>query len=97
VRADWLIPDTASHTGRHRVIVGTEGILELGGDSLTLANVNGAEQIDCSQDAVLFGPRLVDDVLNRTDTAIGQEHCFFTSELTLRAQLNAVRCGNLTA
>ena len=96
IRADWLIPDNASHTGRHRVVMGTEGILEIGGDALTLTNGSGTEQIDCTNDPVLFGTRLVDDVLNRTETAIGQEHCFYTSELTLRAQLQAVRMGNLT-
>lgn len=96
VRADWLIPDNATHTGRHRVVMGTEGILEIGGDSLTLTNGSGTERIDCTTDAVLFGTRLVDDVLNRTETAIGQQHCFHTSELTLRAQLQAVRLGNLT-
>ncbi|MES2458994.1 MAG: Gfo/Idh/MocA family oxidoreductase, partial [Armatimonadota bacterium] len=96
VRVDWLIPDSAAHTGRHRVIVGTEGILELGGDTLTLVNGSGTERIDCSTDPVLFGPRLVDDVLHRTETAIGQEHCFFTSELTLKAQTAALKTGNLT-
>lgn len=96
VRADWLIPDNASHTGRHRVVMGTEGILEIGGDTLALTNGSGTERIDCANDPVLFGTRLVDDVLNRTETAIGQEHCFHTSELTLRAQLQAVRLGNLT-
>ena len=95
VRADWLIPDGAAHTGRHRVIVGTQGILELGGDTLTLTNASGTEEIDCSADPVLFGTRMVDDVLNRTETAIGQAHCFETSALTLHAQRQAVRCGNL--
>jgi predicted dehydrogenase len=93
VRADWLIPDGATHTGRHRVVMGTEGILEIGG--VTLTNGAGTEIFDCRQDPVLFGQRLVDDVVNRTDTAIGQEHCFRTSDLTLRAQLQADRRGNL--
>jgi predicted dehydrogenase len=62
VRADWLIPDNASHTGRHRVVLGTEGILEIGGETLTPTNGGGTERIDCSSDPVLFGTRLVDDV-----------------------------------
>ncbi|MBC8134398.1 MAG: Gfo/Idh/MocA family oxidoreductase [Fibrella sp.] len=95
VRADWLIPDNAKHTGRHRVVMGTEGILEIGGDTLTLVNANGTERIDCQQDPVLFGTRLIDDVLNRTETAINQTHCFYASELTLRAQEHAARHGNL--
>jgi len=95
VRVDWLIPDNAKHTGRHRVVMGTEGILEIGGNSLTLTNARGTEHIDCVNEPVLFGTRLVDDVLNRTETAIGQAHCFYASELTLRAQKQATRCGNL--
>ena len=38
-----------------------------------------------------FGPRLVDDVLNRTQTAMPQAHTFLASELAVRAQLAAVR------
>ena len=52
---------------------------------LSLTNASGTEQIDCSAGPVLFGNRMVDDVLNRTETAIGQAHCFETSALTLRA------------
>ncbi|MBC7805660.1 MAG: hypothetical protein H7145_05860, partial [Akkermansiaceae bacterium] len=44
-----------------------------------------------------FGRLLVDDVLNRTETAMGQEHCFYASELTLLAQQQATRLGNLRA
>jgi hypothetical protein len=32
---------------------------------------------------------LVDDVLNRTETAMSQEHCFLATELALRAQAQA--------
>jgi hypothetical protein len=34
---------------------------------------------------------MVDDVLNRTRTAMTQEHCFLTMELALIAQKNAVK------
>jgi hypothetical protein len=33
-----------------------------------------------------FGERLVDDVLNRTETAMPQQHCFYAMELALKAQ-----------
>ena len=38
-----------------------------------------------------FGKQLVDDVLNRTETAMTQAHCFLASELTLKTQKNAVK------
>lgn len=38
-----------------------------------------------------FGPRLVNDVLNRTETAMPQAHTFLASELAVHAQLAAVR------
>jgi len=33
----------------------------------------------------------VDDVINRTETAMSQEHCFLATELALRAQKAAVK------
>jgi len=36
-----------------------------------------------------FGPRFVDDVLNRTETAMTQKHCFLVTELALKAQKDA--------
>lgn len=38
-----------------------------------------------------FGLRLVDDILNRTETAMTQKHTFLASELAVRAQLAAVK------
>ncbi len=38
-----------------------------------------------------FGRQLVDDVLNRTETAMPQAHAFLASELAVRAQLAAIR------
>jgi hypothetical protein len=35
------------------------------------------------------GELLVDDVLNRTETAMTQAHCFLATELALIAQKNA--------
>jgi hypothetical protein len=36
-----------------------------------------------------FGPSFVDDVVNRTETAMTQAHCFLATELALKAQKNA--------
>ncbi len=40
-------------------------------------------------------PRLVSDVLNRTETAMPQAHCFLASELALKAEAMATRLGHL--
>jgi hypothetical protein len=36
-----------------------------------------------------YGEQLVDDVLNRTETAMTQRHCFLATELALLAQKQA--------
>lgn len=38
-----------------------------------------------------FGHRLVDDILNRTETAMTQKHTFLATELAIRAQLAATK------
>jgi hypothetical protein len=38
-----------------------------------------------------YGQRLIADVLNRTDTAMRQEHCFLATELALKAEALATR------
>ena len=49
------------------------------------------QYIDCSQVDLPYGPQLVQDVIDRTETAMSQAHCFLASELSLRAQANARR------
>ena len=39
--------------------------------------------------------QLLNDILNRTETAMPQAHCFLVSELAIRAEIGAVRLGNL--
>jgi hypothetical protein len=36
-----------------------------------------------------YGTLLIDDVLNRTETAMTQHHCFLATELALQAQQQA--------
>ena len=36
-----------------------------------------------------FGRLFVDDIINRTETAMRQAHCFLATELALLAQKNA--------
>jgi hypothetical protein len=45
--------------------------------------------VDCNSVELPFGRQLVDDVLNRTETAMTQAHCFLATELALLAQQNA--------
>jgi hypothetical protein len=38
-----------------------------------------------------YGEQLVSDILNRTETAMTQAHCFLATELILKAQKEAKR------
>jgi predicted dehydrogenase len=100
VRVDWFTPDGLSVWGDGRLtILGTEGYLELrkyvdvggrpDGDHLFLVDQHQTRYIDCRDVALPFGPRLLDDIRNRTETAMPQAHAFLASELAVRAQLQA--------
>jgi predicted dehydrogenase len=100
IRVDWFTPDGLSTWGDGRLtILGTDGYIELrkyvdiggrpGGDHLFLVDQHQSRYIDCRDVALPFGPRLLDDVVNRTETAMPQAHAFLASELALRAQLQA--------
>ena len=66
-----------------------------GGDHLFLVNHEGVQHIDCRDVAMPFGSQLVHDIVNRTETALPQAHCFLAMELALTAQARATRLGNL--
>ncbi len=102
VRVDWLTPDGLGVWGDGRLtILGTEGYIELrkyvdvagqpGRDHLILVDSKSVERIDCSNVELPYGPQLIDDVLNRTETAMPQARCFNAMELALRAQQLAER------
>jgi predicted dehydrogenase len=106
IRVDWYTPDGLPTWGDGRLVVlGTEGYIELrkycdiagrpGGDHLFLVDQEGMHYIDCSDVELPYGRQLLDDVLNRTQTAVSQDHCFFASELALKAQAQAQRLGYL--
>ena len=42
--------------------------------------------MDCNNVPLPYGEQLVSDVINRTETAMTQEHCFLATELALKAQ-----------
>jgi len=105
-RVDWYTPDGLSTWGDGRLFVlGTEGTVEVrkycdlggrtGGDHLFLVDARETRRIDCAQVELPFAPRFLADVRDRTETAMGQEHCFRVCELALRAQAGAERRGLL--
>ena len=98
IRVDWFTPDGLDTWGDGRLtILGTDGFIEVrkntdiasglkGGNHLYMANKTEMVHIDCNNETLPFGPLLVDDVLNRTETAMSQKHCFLATELALKAQ-----------
>jgi predicted dehydrogenase len=104
VRVDWYTPKGLGTWGDGRVtILGTEGYIELrkyvdiggrpGRDHLFLVDANGIQHIDCKDVPLPYGPRLLADVRNRTETAMPQAHCFLATELALKAEALATRLG----
>jgi predicted dehydrogenase len=102
VRVDWFTPEGLGVWGDGRLtILGTEGYIELrkyidvggrpGGNHLFLTDRKQTRYIDCNDIALPFGSELVQDVLDRTDKALPQEHTFLACELALTAQARAVR------
>lgn len=100
IRVDWFTPDGLKSWGDGRLtVLGTEGYIEIrknidiagreGGNHLFLVNQKETQYIDCSKVELPYGKQLVDDVLNRTETAMSQEHCFLATELSLKAQKQA--------
>jgi predicted dehydrogenase len=106
IRVDWYTPDGLATWGDTRLFVlGTEGYIEVrknidlagrtGANHLFITDHKGTTYIDCSQGELPYGRQLLYDVLNRTETAMPQTHCFLASELSVRAEMQAARLGNL--
>ena len=102
IRIDWFTPDGLNTWGDGRLtILGTEGYIELrkytdiggrdGGNHLFLVDQKETKYIDCSEVPLPYGQQLVSDVVNRTETAMTQDHCFLATELALKAQKQAMR------
>ena len=100
VRVDWFTPDGLAAWGDGRLtILGTDGFIELrknvdlagrpGGDHLFLVDGQQTRYIDCREVQLPYGPRLLDDIRNRTETAMPQAHAFLASELALQAEHQA--------
>jgi predicted dehydrogenase len=106
IRVDWFTPDGLPTWGDGRLtILGTEGYIELrkyvdiagksGGDHLFLVDKTGMHYYDCKDVKCPYGPQLLADIINRTETAVPQAHTFLASELALLAEQRATRLGHL--
>ena len=101
-RIDWFTPDGLATWGDGRIfILGTEGYIEMrkyidiagrkGGNHLFLVNNKETKYYECSGVYMPYGEQLVSDVVNRTETAMTQHHCFLATELALTAQKKAFK------
>jgi predicted dehydrogenase len=102
IRVDWFTPDGLPTWGDGRLtIIGTDGFIEVrknvdiagrpGESHLFIADQKSTRYVDCSTIELPYGRLLVDDVLNRTETAMPQAHCYLATELVLKAQQQARR------
>lgn len=100
-RCDWFTPDGLRSWGDGRTfILGTDGYIEtrkyvnvaVSGetDNVFLVNHKGEKHFTVSgQAGYPFFGELIRDVLNRTENAMTQAHCFKAAELAVLAQKNA--------
>jgi len=104
VRVDWFTPDGLPTWGDGRLfLLGDEGSIELRKytdigqphrtDNLYLVNGTENVRIDCADVSLPYFPRLIADVHERTETAVGQAHTFRTMEIAIRAQRIAEETG----
>jgi len=105
-RVDWYTPHGLDTWGDGRlVILGTEGYIELrkyvdvagrpGASHLFLVDRKGTRYVDASGGDLPYGRQLLTDVVERTETAMPQAHCFLACRLALEAQAKAVRLDTL--
>jgi len=102
---DWFTPDGLGTWGDGRFfLIGTKGYIELrkyidvaasrDGDNVIVVNNDGEQHFTVTgQVGFPFFGRVIRDCLNRTETAMGQEHTFRAIEIAIEAQTNAERIG----
>ena len=103
IRVDWFTPDGLATWGDGRLtILGTDGFIEIrknvdiGGRAGREPSVPGRSEGDALHrlprtSSCRTARQLVNDVVNRTETAMTQAHCFLATELMLKAQAKAQR------
>ena len=106
VRVDWFTPNGLATWGDARLIaVGTDGYIEVrkyidvegkpGANHLILVDHKGTQYIQCEGHPLPYGRQFMEDVRNRTETAMTQAHVLKVAELALIAESKAIRLGNL--
>jgi predicted dehydrogenase len=106
-RVDWYTPASIEVPGDIRLfILGTDGYMEMrkyydpagrpGQEHLFVVDGKGTHFVDTTNVPLTFGSRFLNDVRNRTETAISQERSFLVTRLATEAQLGARRVGSAT-
>lgn len=99
-RVDWFTPGGVATFGDSRLtVMGTDGYIEIrpnidlagrpGGSHLFLVDQKETRYIEASATPLPYGPRLMNDIVNRTETAMTQSDTFLVAELVLEAQSKA--------
>ena len=97
IRLDWFTPDALPTWGDGRLLIlGDKGYIEIRkytdlaksetGNHLYYANNEEVKHIDCRDLKLPYFRNLINDVLNRSETACSQELTYFTMELAIKAQ-----------
>ncbi len=97
IRLDWFTPDALPTWGDGRLfILGDKGFIEIrkytdlaksdSGNHLYYANNEEVKHLDCRDVKLPYFGNLINDVLNRTETACSQELTYLTMELAIKAQ-----------
>lgn len=99
-RVDWFTPDGLATWGDDRLtILGTDGYIEIrhnidiagrpGESHLFLVDQKETRYIDCRSVSLPYGSQFAADIVNRTETAMSQAHCFLATDIVLKAQARA--------
>jgi predicted dehydrogenase len=102
IRVDWFTPDGLPAWGDGRLfLLGTEGTIELrkyldiagrpGADHLFLSNRDGVRHINASSEPLTYFTRFLDDVRQRTSTAMPAGHALTVTRLAIEAQAAALQ------
>ena len=97
IRLDWFTPDALPTWGDGRLFfLGDKGFIEIrkytdlaksdSGNHLYYANNEEVKHIDCGDVKLPYFANLINDVINRSETACSQELTFLTMELAIKAQ-----------
>ncbi len=97
IRLDWFTPDALPTWGDGRLLIlGDKGYIEIrkytdlakseAGNHLYYANNQEVKHIDCRDVKLPYFRNLINDVLNRSETACSQELTYLTMEIAIKAQ-----------